>query len=69
MITAEPLAGWVTDWTLFGPPSTSVSLASTSTGLGPESSPTVAESLTATGASSEQVTVTETDAVSPPLSV
>ena len=46
-----------------------MSLASTSIALAAESSPTVALSLTAVGASSTQVTVTETVAVEPPLSV
>jgi hypothetical protein len=66
---AVPLAGSVTDWTAIVPPSVSVSLARTLTVLAPESSPTVALSSTATGTSSTQVTVTDTVAVSPPLSV
>ena len=69
MITTVPFVGWVTDATVFGPPSLSVSLASTSIAPAAESSPTVAASLTATGGSSEQVTVTVTVAVEPPLSV
>ena len=47
----------------------SVSLASTETAVAPLSSATVGESLTATGASSTQVTLTETVAELPPLSV
>ena len=65
-MTTVPFAGCVTDCTSFGPPSTSVSLASTSTGAGPESSATIAASLTATGGSSEHVTVIDTVAVEPP---
>ena len=64
-----PLAGWVTETTSFVPPSGSVSLASTPIAVAPESSLTVAASLTAEGESSWQVTVTETVAVEPPLSV
>ena len=64
-----PLAGWVAAVIGFGPPSTSVSLASTSIAVAPESSATVAESSTATGSSSTQLTVTETVAVEPPLRV
>ena len=60
MITTAPFAGCVTDWTDFGPPSLSVSLASTSTALEIESSATVALSLTATGGSSTQVTIIDT---------
>ena len=63
VITTVPFAGCVTDCDAFGPPSTSVSLASTSTAVGRESSATVAVSLTATGGSSTQVTVTDTVAV------
>ena len=37
-MTTAPFAGCVTDATDFGPPSTSVSFASTSTALAPESS-------------------------------
>ena len=66
MITTAPLAGWVTDWTVFGPPSVSVSFARTLIEVAESSSATVALSLTATGASSEQVTVTATLATSPP---
>ena len=61
-----PLAGCVTDATEIGPPSMSVSFASTSTAVAPESSPTVALSFTATGGSSAQVTVIDTVAVEPP---
>ena len=64
-----PWAGWVIESTAFGPPSMSVSLASTSIAVLPESSATVALSLTATGASSTGVTVIETVAVEPPLRV
>jgi hypothetical protein len=67
VIVTVPLAGWVTDVTLIGPPSGSVSLASTSMALAPESSVTVAASSTAVGSSSTQVTVTVTVAVEPPL--
>ena len=69
MITTVPFAGWITDAIDFGPPSGSVSLASTSIAVAAESSTTVALSLTAVGASATQVTVTETVAVEPPLSV
>ena len=47
----------------------SVSFASTSIALAPESSTTVALSSTADGASSTHVTVTDTVAVEPPVSV
>ena len=66
VITTVPLAGCVTEPTLIGPPSASVSLASTLIGLGPESSTTVAASGTATGSSSWQVTVIDTVADEPP---
>ena len=66
MITTVPFAGWVTVSIVFGPPSTSVSLANTSIAVAGSSSATVAESSTATGGSSTQVTVTDTVAVSPP---
>ncbi len=46
-----------------------MSLASTLTAVAAASSRTVAESATAVGASSTHVTVTETVAVEPPLSV
>ena len=69
MITTVPFAGSSTDAIVFGPPSVSVSLASTSIALAAESSATVALSSTAVGASSPQVTVTDTVAVEPPLSV
>src|ERR1700710_348016 len=68
-MTTVPFAGCVTEATDFGPPSTSVSLASTSTALAPESSATVAASATATGGSSMHVTVTDTVATEPPFSV
>ena len=64
-----PWAGWVTEVIVFGPPSGSVSLASTSIGFAPELPETVAVSLTATGGSSTQVTVTATVAVEPPFRV
>ena len=65
-----PWAGWVTEAIVFGPPSGSVSLASTSIGFGPELPETVAVSLTAVGGlSSTQVTVTATVAVEPPFRV
>ena len=67
--TTVPLAGSDADAIVFGPPSMSVSLASTSIAPAAESSATVALSSTAVGASSTQVTVTETVAVEPPLSV
>ena len=69
VITTVPWAGWVTWVIVFGPPSRSVSLASTSIGFGPESPETVLESSTATGGSSTQLTVTATVAVEPPFSV
>ena len=69
MITTVPFAGSEAEPIVFVPPSESVSFASTSIALAPESSPTVALSLTAVGGSSTQVTVTETVAVEPPLSV
>ena len=69
MITTVPFAGCVTDATDLGPPSVSVSLTSTSTAVAPESSATVALSSTAVGGLSFQVTVTDTVALEPPLSV
>ena len=54
---------------VFGPPSMSVSLASTSMAVAGASSVRVAESLTATGRSSTQLTATETVACEPPFSV
>ncbi len=65
VITTVPLAGWVIDAIEIGPPSTSVSLASTSTAVAAASSVTVALSPTATGGSSRQVTVIDTVAVVP----
>ena len=56
-MTTVPLAGWVTDAIVFGPASTSVSLASTVTAVAAASSSTVALSLTAIGGSSTAVTV------------
>ncbi len=64
-----PFVGCVTDATDLGPPSTSVSFASTSTSVAAASSATVLLSLTAVGGSSTHVTVTDTVAESPPLSV
>jgi len=64
-----PFAGSEADAIVFGPPSVSVSLASTSIAPAAEFSATVAPSSTAVGESSAQVTVTETVAVEPPLSV
>ena len=61
-----PWAGWVAEAIVFGPPSVSVSLASTSIAVAPESSATVFVSLTAVGLSSAQFTVTATVAVEPP---
>ena len=58
LLDTVPFAGCVTDETAIGPPSTSVSLVSTKTIVTPESSPTVVESLTATGLSSMDVTWT-----------
>ena len=73
VIATAPFAGWVTEATLFGPPSTSVSLASTSIALAPESSVTVAASLTAAGGSSTLVRliviVAVPDCTGVPLSV
>ena len=69
VITTVPFAGWVTESTDIGPPSMSVSFASTSIAVAPESSATVALSSTATGRSSTHVTVTDTVAVDPPFKV
>ena len=66
MITTAPLAGCVTDVMLIGPASMSVSFARTLIVFAPESSATVAASMTATGLSSTQVTVTVTVATVPP---
>ena len=49
MIATVPLAGWVTEAMLIGPPSTSVSLANTSIAVAGSSSTTVAASATAVG--------------------
>ena len=68
-MTTVPLSGWVTEPIAFGPASMSVSLLSTETGLALASSATVAESFTATGRSSMQVTATATVPIAPPLSV
>ena len=67
--STSPLSGWVTESIAFGPPSVSVSLASTSIWVAGSSSATVAVSLTAVGPSSAQFTVTATVAVEPPLRV
>ncbi len=64
--TTVPWAGSVADAIAIGPASASVSLASTLTAVGAESSPTVALLSTATGWSSTQVTVIETVAAEPP---
>ena len=56
-MTTVPLAGWVTDPTDFGPPSTSVSLARTGTATAPESSMPWKLSLIATGLSSTAATL------------
>ncbi len=56
-MTTVPLAGWVTEVMLMGPPSMSVSLASTSIAVALASSSTVAGSFTATGGESTDVTV------------
>jgi hypothetical protein len=64
-----PRAGSDADAIVIGPPSGSVSLASTSIAPAAASSTTVALSLTADGESSTHVTVTDTVAVEPPLSV
>ena len=69
MITTVPFAGWVTESTVFGPPSGSVSFASTSIAVASASSATVATSSTASGSSAAQLTITETVAVEPPLSL
>ena len=65
-MTTVPFAGCVTEAIDFGPPSMSVSLASTSTAVGRRVLDHRRASLTATGGSSTQVTVTETVAVEPP---
>ena len=54
-MTTAPFAGWVTESMPFGPPSASVSFASTSTAAAAESSATVTASFTATGRSSDGV--------------
>ena len=64
-----PLAGSEALEMVFGPPSMSVSFARTSIAVAPESSALVAESFTATGMSSTQLTATDTVAESPPFSV
>ena len=66
VIATVPWAGWVVESIVIGPPSALASLASTSIAVAPESSVTVAVSLTAVGLSSTQVTVTATVAVEPP---
>jgi hypothetical protein len=67
--TTVPFAGSEADAIVIGPPSESVSLANTSIGVAAESSGTVRLSLTAVGGSSTHVTLTDTVAVEPPLSV
>ena len=67
--TTVPFAGSEADAIVVGSPSGSLSLASTASGVAAESSGTVAASSTAIGKSSAHVTVTETVAVEPPLSV
>ncbi len=72
-IAAVPLAGSDTAVMSIESESTSVSFESTANwfeaALASESSATVAVSLLATGSSSAHVTLTETVAVSPPLTV
>ena len=67
--TTVPFAGSEAEAIVGGSPSGSLSLASTASGVAAESSGTVAASSTAIGTSSTHVTVTETVAVEPPLSV
>ena len=67
--TTVPFAGSDADAIINGPPSALASFASTSIAVAPASSATVAVSSTAVGGSSTHVTVTETVAVEPPLSV
>ena len=69
MITTVPFVGCDADAIVIGPPSALRSFASTSRAAAAESSTTVALSSTAVGGSSTQVTVTDTVAESPPLSV
>ena len=70
VIATVPWAPSVFEAIVFGPPSVSVSLASTSIAVAAASSVDGRrESLTATGASSTQVTVIETVAVEPPFRV
>ncbi len=69
VITTVPLAGSVVASDRERGPSGSLSLASTSIAVAAASSSTVAASSTATGGSSTQVTVTDTVASEPPLSV
>ena len=66
---AVPWAGVLASVISSGPASGSVSLARTLNVVAPESSSTVRASSTAIGGSSTQVTVTETVAVSPPVTV
>ena len=68
-MTTVPFAGSVAESIVIGPPSGSVSFASTLIAVAAASSRTVAESATAVGASSTHVTVIETVAVEPPFSV
>src|SRR5262245_43604272 len=60
IVTVAPFGPFVLVETVFGPPSRSVSFASTSMVVAEASSSTVFESLTATGGSSTGVTVTST---------
>ena len=71
MIATVPWAGWVTEAIVFGPPSGSVSLASTSIAVAPElpRRPCLVSLTAVGGMSSAQLTVTATVAVEPPFSV
>jgi hypothetical protein len=70
VITTCPWVGWVTELIeAAAPPSTSVSLASTSTAVAGSSSTTLLPSRTASGRSSTQLTVTETVPIDPPFRV
>ena len=68
-MSTVPSPGCVTASMDIGPPSAFRSFFSTSTAVAAASSFTVAESSTAVGASSTQVTVMDTVADEPPLSV
>jgi hypothetical protein len=67
--TTVPFAGSDADSIVNSSPSASRSLANTSTGVAAESSGTDRLSSTATAGSGTQLTMTETVAVEPPLSV